>query len=127
MHIQEAFQKAVEDGYHVGSFDGVETFYSGSNSEYSAWTRTDNESSFMIKVEETLLDPAFWWCLCGEKNGRKIALKMVEHLFDGGSIESFFKEYVPPRRAKKSHLTTWLQKKPWHHCVRIFPAPGCMN
>ena|SRR5262245_42791958 len=34
--------------------------YPRANSEYSAWTRTDNQSSFMVPVEETFLDPAFW-------------------------------------------------------------------
>ena len=37
--------------------------YSGANDEYSAWTRTDTESSFLVPVEETLLDPCFWQAL----------------------------------------------------------------
>jgi hypothetical protein len=27
---------------------------------YSAWTRTDNQSSFLVPVQETFLDPVFW-------------------------------------------------------------------
>src|SRR4029450_6959203 len=63
MTIEEAMNKATEEGYHVNSFGGVEISYVGANSEYSVWTRTDNESSFIILVEETFLDPEFWQAL----------------------------------------------------------------
>jgi len=63
MTVQEAMQKAVEGGYHIESADGVDITYSGANDEYSAWTRTDTESSFLVPVEETLLDPCFWQAL----------------------------------------------------------------
>ena len=63
MTIQEAMQKAVKGGYHIESADGVDITYSGANDEYSAWTRTDTESSFLVPVEETLLDPCFWQAL----------------------------------------------------------------
>jgi len=63
MTIQEAVDKAVEGGYHLHGTDGVATVYTGANSEYSAWTRTDNHSSFMVPVQETFLDPAFWRAL----------------------------------------------------------------
>ena len=63
MTIQEAMNKAVEGGYHIDGSDGMETSYIGANDEYSAWTRTDNESSFLVPVEETLLDPRFWQAL----------------------------------------------------------------
>jgi hypothetical protein len=63
MTIQEAVNTAVEGGYHIHGSDGVATVYTGANSEYSAWTRTDNQSSFLIPVEETFLDPAFWQAL----------------------------------------------------------------
>jgi hypothetical protein len=63
MTIQEAMNKAVEGGYHIDGSDGMKTSYIGANDEYSAWTRTDNDSSFMVPVEETLLDPRFWQAL----------------------------------------------------------------
>ena len=63
MTIQEAMHKAVKGGYHIHGSDGMETSYSGANSQYSAWTRKDNESSFMVAMEETFLDPAFWQAL----------------------------------------------------------------
>jgi hypothetical protein len=63
MTIQEAVNKAVEGGYHMHGTDGIATVYTGANSQYSAWTRTDNHSSFLIPVEETFLDPAFWRAL----------------------------------------------------------------
>ena len=63
MTIQEAVNKATEGGYHIHGADGIATSYIGANDEYSAWTRTDNESSFMVPVEETFLDPRFWQAL----------------------------------------------------------------
>ncbi len=63
MTIQEALHKATEGGYHINGSDGMETDYVGANSEYSVWTRKDNESSFIVPVEETFLDPAFWQAL----------------------------------------------------------------
>ena len=41
----------------------MDTSYEGANSEYSVWTRKDNESSFIIPMEETFLDPQFWHAL----------------------------------------------------------------
>jgi hypothetical protein len=63
MTIQEAVNTAVAGGYHIHGSDGIATVYTGANSEYSAWTRTDNHSSFMVPVHETFLDPAFWQAL----------------------------------------------------------------
>src|SRR5262249_33257343 len=63
MTIQEAMDKAVAGGYHIDSSDGVDIGFIGANDEYSAWTRTDTESSFMVPMEETLLDPRFWQAL----------------------------------------------------------------
>jgi hypothetical protein len=63
MTIQEAVNTAVEGGYHLHGTDGVATVYTGANNEYSAWTRMDNHSSFLVPVEETFLDPAFWCAL----------------------------------------------------------------
>jgi hypothetical protein len=50
MTIQEAVDTAVEGGYHLLGSDGVATVYTGANSEYSAWTRTDNHSSFIPTI-----------------------------------------------------------------------------
>jgi hypothetical protein len=47
----------------VIAHDGAATLYTGANDEYSAWTRTDNHSSFLVPVQETFLDPAFWHAL----------------------------------------------------------------
>jgi hypothetical protein len=51
MTIQEALNKATEGGYHVQGSDGMDTYYEGASNEYSAWTRKDNESSFVVPVE----------------------------------------------------------------------------
>ena len=45
MTIEEAIPKAMEGGYHINGADGVETYYSGASSEYSAWTRKDNSGA----------------------------------------------------------------------------------
>src|SRR5215831_13168100 len=41
----------------------MDTEYEGANSEYSVWTRKDNESSFIVLTEKTFLDPQFWQAL----------------------------------------------------------------
>jgi len=63
MTVQEALNKATEGGYHIHGSDGMDTYYEGANSEYSVWTRKDNESSFIVPTEETFLDPRFWQAL----------------------------------------------------------------
>ena len=82
MMIQEAIDKATEGGYHLYGSDGMDTDYGGANSEYSVWTRKDNESSFIIPVEETFLDPDFWHAL-----GRALEwehLVMTMHTVENG-------------------------------------------
>jgi hypothetical protein len=63
MTIHEAIEKAVEGGYHIYGSDGMDTSYEGANSDFSAWTRTDNASTFLVAVEATFLDPQFWQAL----------------------------------------------------------------
>ena len=63
MTLEEVLKKATEGGYHIHGSDGTATFYDGANSDFSAWTRTDNGSTFMVAMEETLLDPRFWQAL----------------------------------------------------------------
>ena len=63
MTVQEAMNKAVEGGYHVYGSDGMDTDYEGATNDYSAWTRKDNDSSFLVPTEETFLDPQFWQAL----------------------------------------------------------------
>ena len=54
MTIQDALTTAVAGGYHVQGSDGVVTVYSGANSDFTLWTRTDNASSFIPTVSETI-------------------------------------------------------------------------
>src|SRR5437879_8820984 len=63
MMIQEAIDKANEGGYHIYGSDGMDTDYEGATNDYSAWTRKDNKSSFLVPTEETFLDPQFWQAL----------------------------------------------------------------
>jgi hypothetical protein len=63
MTSQEAINTAVEGGYHLYGSDGMDTTYEGATNDYSAWTRKDNESSFLVPTEETFLDPQFWQAL----------------------------------------------------------------
>jgi len=81
MTIDEAITKATAAGYHMHGSEGVETYYSGANGEYSAWTRKDNESSLMFRVEETFLDPAFWHALgrAMRWNHEVMTVHAVEH------------------------------------------------
>src|SRR5262249_15930455 len=50
-------------GYHIYGSDGMDTDYQGATNDYCAWTRKDNESSFIVPTEETFLDPQFWQAL----------------------------------------------------------------
>lgn len=110
MTIHEALSKAVEGGYQVSSHDGVEIRYSGANSEYSAWTRTDNQSSFLLCVEETFLDPLFWRALglalgwqeqCNkpylayDQWWRQAWHRFIDHLAEGKTPETFFAIITP--------------------------------
>ena len=63
MTIAEALQKATKGGYHIRGSDGMDTDYEGATSDFSAWTRKDNASTFLVAVEETFLDPRFWQAL----------------------------------------------------------------
>jgi len=116
MTIQDAVNKATQGGYHINGSDGVETYYSGANSEFSVWTRKDNDSSFMVAVEETFLDPEFWHALgrgLGYEDTRRegklllyfptgyaadkkidwaeyIMLRFIDHLAEGQTPDSFF-------------------------------------
>jgi hypothetical protein len=63
MTIQETINTANEGGYHMYSSDGMETSYDGANNAFSAWTRKDNLSMFLVPTEETFLDPHFWQAL----------------------------------------------------------------
>src|SRR5262249_26511844 len=88
MTIPEAMHNAVKGGYHLHGSDGMDTDYAGATNDYSAWTRKDNASSFLVPMEETFLDPKFWkalgrtvgWsaecdlaitCVYGEEEGRR--------------------------------------------------------
>ena len=116
MTIKEAMYKATQGGYHIHGTDGVETYYSGANSEFSVWTRKDNDSSFIVTVEETFLDPEFWHALGRglgyEDTSRKgklllysptgyavdknidwaeyTMLRFIDHLAEGKTPDSFF-------------------------------------
>jgi hypothetical protein len=122
MTIEEAITQAVGAGYHIQGSDGVETIYSGASSDYSAWTRKDNVSSFMVAVEETFLDPAFWQALgralghseatehgklllyapTGTALAKKIGwgeytmVRFVDHLATGKTLASFFTSFAVP-------------------------------
>ena len=75
MTITEALTKAVEGGYHIDGSDGMATTYVGASRKFTAWTRHDNDSSFLIPVEETFLDPRFWQAL-----GRALGWQYACHI-----------------------------------------------
>ena len=105
MTIQDALTTAVAGGYHVQGSDGGVTVYSGANSDFTLWTRTDNASSFMIPLEETLLDPAFWTAFGralaregGSQSGdwKQLWHQFTEHLIRGGTPAAFFQTLASP-------------------------------
>jgi hypothetical protein len=123
MTISEVLNAAIAGGYHIDGSDGVATSYSGANDEYSAWTRTDNHSTFLIPVQETFLDPAFWqalgqtlgWntpcdlaitCVHGTEECRRCDGTywmyqwhcFIQHLANGEAAEAFFARLPVPRR-----------------------------
>jgi hypothetical protein len=105
MTIREAIHKATETGYHINGSDGMETSYEGASNEYSPWTRKDNASTFVITVEETFLDPAFWQalgralesyqgldkrCLAYDQRWIQLWHRFIDHLAQGRSHATFF-------------------------------------
>ena len=125
MTIQEALNKAVEGGYHIYGSDGMDTYYEGANSEYSVWTRKDNDSSFIVPVAETFLDPHFWLALgCGlgwdqavrtvptVENGTPALVTragqpwlshwhcFIDYLAEGKPPEAFFATLTSPRSSQ---------------------------
>jgi len=127
MTIQEAMSKAIKGGYRINGSDGAEIYYSGANSEFSLWTRKDNDSSFMVAMEETFLDPGFWSALgralgyeqkrCAGKltvsfpRGNSITkevdwaeytmVRFIDHLAEGKTPESFFAGLTSPEAAER--------------------------
>ena len=121
MIIEQALTAATEGGYHIRGSDGVDTSYEGASNEYSAWTRKDNHSTFMVAVEETFLDPEFWQALGRAlgwdhklmtihaiENGRPTIVtrarqhwlshwhRFIDHLAEGKDAESFFASLALP-------------------------------
>jgi len=122
MTIQEAMNIAAKGGYHINGSDGAETYYSGANSEFSLWTRKDNDSSFMVAMEETFLDPGFWSALGQALGYRKeqcqgrlmlsssrgnaiykevdwaeyTMVRFIDHLAEGKTPDSFFTRLTSP-------------------------------
>ena len=137
MTIQEALNKAVAEGYHVQGSDGVGTVYSGANSDFTLWTRTDNASSFMIPMEETLLDPAFWIAFgraCAREgvspsgDWKQLWHRFTEHLIQGGTSTTFFQTLaslssrVPQKREGEE---SWAPGSDESHRHRPAAPGGC--
>ena len=96
MTIQEALNTAVEGGYHIYGSDGMDTDYEGATNDYSAWTRKDNESSFLVPTEETFLDPQFWQALgraLGWSEVCDLALIYVHGEEEGQSCRGYYWMY----------------------------------
>jgi hypothetical protein len=113
MTIEEALKKATAGGYHIYGSDGMDTYYEGASNAYSAWTRKDNASTFVIAVEETFLDPAFWQALgkavgwseeteavvryrVTEPAWQSYWHRFIDYLAEGNTAESFFEQLPEP-------------------------------
>jgi hypothetical protein len=92
MMIHEAIDKANAGGYHIYGSDGMDTDYEGATNDYSAWTRKDNASSFLVPTEETLLDPRFWQAL-GHALGWSEACDLVLLCVHGTEESSRYRGY----------------------------------
>jgi len=148
MTIQEAINKAVEGDYHIYGSDGMDTLYEGANSEYSVWTRKDNESSFIVPTEKTFLDPQFWqalgralgWneacdlaliCVHGEEECQRYRgdywmfqwLRFIQALADGNTPEAFF-AHLPSSQTRSSGHQHQHQagKEPLHGSLLVLLA-----
>ena len=138
MTVQEALNKATEGGYHIQGSDGMDTSYEGANSEYSVWTRKDNESSFLVPTEETFLDPQFWqalghslgWsercdlaitCVHEAEEGQRYRgyywmfqwLRFIQALADGHAPDAFFAPLTSSQRVSSG-------SKPQHQAARDY-------
>jgi len=82
MTIDEVIFNAVKEGYHVKVFDGIDMYYGRANTEWAVWSRTDNDSSFMVPVERLFLDPLFWQAL-GRALGWDHAIKTLHVVVNG--------------------------------------------
>jgi hypothetical protein len=82
MTIAEALHQATQGGYHIKGSDGIDTTYAGANNEYSVWTRKDNDSSFIVPVADTFLDPHFW-CALGRGLGWDQTVRTVPCMENG--------------------------------------------
>jgi len=149
MMIQEAMHKAVAGGYHIASADGADIAYNGANDDFSAWTRTDTESSFMVPVEETWLDPRFWHALgrtLGWSEGCDLAITCVHddeegqsgrgsywmyqwHCFiqaiaDGHTPSAFFAQLPssPTRSSEPTHRHQAETDRPRRACLSLLIA-----
>ena len=104
MNIAEALTQAVAGGYHIHGSDGMATTYAGASRKFSAWTRHDNDSSFLVPVEETFLDPRFWQAL-----GRALGWQTSCDLFI-----SCVHRYEECRRC---HGAYWMYQ--WHCFIQV--------
>jgi len=82
MTIDEVIFNAVKEGYQVKVFDGIDMYYGRANTEWAVWSRTDNDSSFMVPVERLFLDPLFWQAL-GRALGWDHAIKTLHVVVNG--------------------------------------------
>ena len=119
MTIPEVMHLAIAGGYHLAGADGGAIAYSGANNEYSAWTHTETQSTFLVSVQDTFLDPAFWQAFgrargwdapcdlaitCGDTTCRRChgAYWMyhwhcfIQHLAEGHSPDAFFARLPHP-------------------------------
>src|SRR5207244_5609552 len=144
MTVQEALNKATEGGYHISGSDGMDTDYEGATNDYSAWTRKDNASSFLVPTEETFLDPQFWQALgralgwsevCdlaligvpGEEEGQHCRGSywmyqwhcFIQALADGNTPEAFFAHLI-------SSPTMSSEKKNRHQAGKAHLHRSCL-
>lgn len=106
--MKKAILRAIEGGYTYncgkGLFtkgDKMECVFSGVNSDWTVWTRKDNQSSICVGHEEALLDPLFWQSLGKAEGWNDVNFEhtpewerhwhgFIDHLIAGKDTDSFF-------------------------------------
>ena len=137
MTIEEALTKATAGGYHIYGSDGMDTYYEGASNAYSAWTRKDNASTFVIAVEETFLDPAFWQALgkavgWSEETEAAVRYRVTEPASIGNTKPLFSAPFpptacahpVPPSRPPAGACAWARPTCPAPHSLERAPRPG---
>lgn len=121
--MEKAIKLAIEGGYKYncgkGLFtkgDGTKCTFSGVNTDWTVWTRLDNDSSICVSHEDTLLDPLFWQALLPDKDIKCWACNGEKYFEDFFTKEIDKEKPCGNCKMKGTQVKTiWL--KSWHDFI----------